>query len=66
MRSLVLDASPVVRLICHDRERAVARDLVDQVESDRALQAEALARREAAALLTTDQRLRRLADLVLP
>ncbi len=84
MRSLVLDASPVVRLICHDRERADARDLVDQFEPDRALQAEALAlachldhpfvdclylalaRREAAALLTADQRLRRLADRVLP
>ncbi len=45
---------------------ADARDLVDQVEPDRALRAEALARREAAALLTADQRLRRLADRVLP
>lgn len=45
---------------------ADARDLVDQFEPDRALQVEALARREAAALLTADQRLRRLADRVLP
>jgi predicted nucleic acid-binding protein len=128
-RSLVLDASAVVRLICHDPATgswaaqlsqasmvlapelmltevanalwklqrngslagvdpqvllADARDLVDQFEPDRALQAEALAlachldhpvydclylalaRREAAALLTADQRLRRLADRVLP
>ena len=128
-RSLVLDASAVVRLICHDPvaeswaaqlgqasmvlapelmltevanalwklERkaslsgvdpqmllAEARDLVDQFEPDRALQAEALAlashldhpvydclylalaRREAATLLTADQRLQRLAATVLP
>jgi hypothetical protein len=47
---------------------ADARDLVDQIEPDRHLQVEALAlaRREAAALLTADQRLQRLAAQVLP
>lgn len=127
--SLVLDASAVVRLICHDPAAAGwagqisqasmvlapelmltevanalwklrrsgslegvdpqalladARDLVDQFEPDRALQVEALAlachldhpvydclylalaRREAALLLTADQRLQRLAARVLP
>ena len=47
---------------------ADAADLVDQIEPDRHLQVEALAlaRREAALLLTADQRLQRLADQVLP
>jgi predicted nucleic acid-binding protein len=63
---------------------ADAADLVDQIETDRHLQVEALAlachlnhpvydclylalaRREAAFLLTADQRLQRLADQVLP
>ncbi len=47
---------------------ADARDLVDQIDPDRHLQVEALAlaRREAAVLLTADQRLQRLADKVLP
>ncbi|KAF0652425.1 PilT protein domain-containing protein [Cyanobium sp. Copco_Reservoir_LC18] len=63
---------------------ADATNLVDQVESDRHLQVEALAlachlnhpvydcldlalaRREATLLVTADQRLRRLADQVLP
>ena len=47
---------------------ADAADLVDQIEPDRHLQVEALAlaRREAALLLTAYQRLQRLADQVLP
>ena len=63
---------------------ADARELVDQIEPDRTLQAEALAlachldhpvydclylalaRRQAARLLTADQRLQRLASQVLP
>ena len=47
---------------------ADAADLVDQIEPDRHLLVEALAlaRREAALLLTADQRLQRLADQVLP
>ena len=127
--TLVLDASAVVRLICHDPAAAGwaeqlaeasmvlapelmltevanalwklqrsgslagvdpqplladARDLVDQLEPDRELQVEALAlachldhpvydclylalaRREAARILTADQRLQRLANQVLP
>ena len=127
--SLVLDASAVVRLICHDPAAASwagqlsqaslvlapelmltevanalwklrrsgsledvdpqvlladARDLVDQFEPDRELQVEALAlachldypvydclylalaRREAAVLVTADKRLQQLAARVLP
>lgn len=96
----VLDASAAVRLILGDPTAAPraqqladldpqqlladARDLVDRVEPDRHLQAEALAlachlnhpvydclylalaRREAATLISADQRLLRLAEQVLP
>ena len=112
--TLVLDASAVVRLICHDPAAAGwaeqlaeasmvlapelmltevanalwklqrsgslvgvdpqplladARDLVDQFEPDRPVYDclyLALARREAARILTADQRLQRLANQVLP
>jgi predicted nucleic acid-binding protein len=84
----VLDASAAVRLVCGESAvagaGADARALVDRVEPDRHLQAEALAlaihlqhpvydclylalaRREAATLISADQRLLRLAEQVLP
>lgn len=43
-----------------------AAELVDVIGPDRNLQAEGLARREAAAMLTADQRLQQLAARVLP
>jgi len=83
----VLDASAAVRLILADpaaADLAEARELVDRLEPDRHLQAEALAlachlnhpvydclylalaRREAASLISSDRRLNAQAERVLP
>ena len=43
-----------------------AKGLVDHIEPDRQLQVEALARREAASLLTADHKLQALTNQVLP